>query len=236
MLDTAVILAGGFGTRLKTVVSDLPKPMAPVNGIPFLSYQFKFLQHYGIRNVVLSVGHLADKIESFYKQRFENLHLHYAHEKTPLGTGGGIRLALHECQSGPVLVLNGDSFFDVDLNTFYTHHQQHQADVSLALRQVNDAARYGTIQKNTNHRIVSFREKTNLPEPGIINGGLYILEKDSYLANTPANSNFSIEKDFFEKHLDQLFIAGFEFSTYFIDIGIPEDYAKAQHDFKAFKY
>lgn len=236
MLDTAIILAGGLGTRLKSVINDLPKPMAPINGQPFLNYQFRFLKHYGVKNIILSVGHLAEKIQDYYKEGFEGLSLAYAHEKTALGTGGGIRLAIDMCKSNSVLVMNGDSFFDVDLKQFYDLHQTKTSDTSLALRQVTNAARYGTIQKDNDNRIILFKEKTNTEEPGIINGGLYILQKDVYLKNTPANTNFSIEKDFFEKQLDTLFVKGFEFNSYFIDIGIPEDYTKAQHDFKEFKY
>lgn len=236
MLDTAIILAGGLGTRLKSVVSDLPKPMAPVNGQPFLNYQLRFLKHYGITNVVISVGHLAQKIQDHYKDNFEGMSLCYAHEKVALGTGGGIRMALEECRSNNVLVLNGDSFFDVDIKKFFELHTNRSADISLALRHVDDAARYGTIRKNSEDRITLFKEKTNQQQAGIINGGVYILQKDLYLRSTPPNTNFSIEKDFFEKQLDSLSIKGFEFNSYFIDIGIPEDYAKAQHDFKEFKY
>lgn len=236
MLDTALILAGGLGTRLKTVINDIPKPMAPVNGIPFLNYQLQFLQHYGIKEVVMSVGHLAEKIQDYYQHQFKGIRISYAHEKTALGTGGGIRLGLEKCNSNTVLVLNGDSFFDVDLTTFYTKHLQNHSDASLALRQVEDAGRYGTITTNENSRIISFVEKTNISQPGTINGGVYLIQKNIYLNTTPLGTNFSIEKDFFEKQLTTLQLNGFEFNSYFIDIGIPEDYAKAQHDFKDFKY
>ena len=236
MLDTAIILAGGLGTRLKSVIADLPKPMAPVNGLPFLTYQFRFLKHFGIKNAVVSVGHLAEKIQDYYKTSFEGLSLSYAYEKTALGTGGGIRLAIEACRANDVLVLNGDSFFDVDLTEFYNLHESRQSDISIALRQVSNAGRYGTIKKDSNNRITLFKEKTNLEEPGIINGGVYILQKDLYMNSTPPATNFSIEKDFFEKNLDKLSINGFGFNSYFIDIGIPEDYARAQHDFKEFKY
>ncbi|MCC6372708.1 MAG: nucleotidyltransferase family protein [Bacteroidia bacterium] len=236
MIDTALILAGGFGTRLQTVVSDLPKPMAPINGEPFLNYQLRYLKHYGIKKVVLSLGYLHQKIENHYQQSFEGISVHYVIEEHPLGTGGGIRLAMEKCNSEFVFALNGDSFFDVNLIDFYNQHKQSEADVSLALREVEDAARYGTIVTNTQHKIISFKEKSGQFAAGTINAGVYILNTQTFLKETNANTNFSIEKDFFEKKLNELKLCGFKADGYFIDIGIPEDYSKAQHDFKEFKY
>lgn len=236
MIHTAVILAGGFGTRLQSVVSNLPKPMAPVNGEPFLSYQLRYLKHFGVSNVILSVGYLAEKIRDYYQSAFMDMHIRYVVETSPLGTGGGIRLALEQCTENEVLVLNGDSFFDVDLYRFATLHQQEQAQFSLALRKVEDAGRYGTIRVDHAHRIISFLEKNGEEKPGIINGGVYILNRPLFFANSAAGKNFSIEKDFFESHLNSLVMKGYEFDGYFIDIGIPEDYLKAQHDFKGFTY
>ncbi len=234
MVETAIILAGGFGTRLQSVVKDVPKPMAPINGKPFLDYQLHYLKHYGVKKVVFSLGYLANKIQDWYKYTFNGIELVYVVEETALGTGGAIRLAMEHCNEEEVLVLNGDSFFDIDLNAFYKLHCSHSSQVSLALRLVDNASRYGTIELNA-QRIISFKEKNNLEKKGIINAGIYILNRKLYLNKTNA-SNFSIEKNFFEIQLNTLSIHGFEFSGYFIDIGIPEDYAKAQHDFKEFTY
>jgi len=236
MLHTAIILAGGFGTRLQAVVNDLPKPMAPVNGTPFLSYQLNYLKYHGVKRVVLSVGYLSEKITAYYGDNFNGIEILYAHETSPMGTGGGIRTALETCDDHHVLVLNGDSYFELDPADFYKKHLGSGSQFSLALRKVNDAGRYGTIEVNAQHRIVSFKEKTNLSQSGIINGGVYILDKPAFMQHTPAGRNFSIEKDFFEKELNNFIMNGFEFSGYFIDIGIPEDYQKAQNDFKEFKY
>lgn len=236
MLQTAIILAGGFGTRLQSVVSDLPKPMAPVNGEPFLNYQLQYLKHYGIKNIIFSVGYLPEKIQSVYKSDFKDLSISYVIEESPLGTGGGVRLAMEQCKDEFALVLNGDSFFDVDLHDYFRLHVNETSQFSLALRKVEDSSRYGTIETDANDRIISFREKTNENKSGRINGGVYILNKELYLKSTPEKINFSIEKDFFEKQLQTLQIRGFEFSGYFIDIGIPEDYTKAQNDFKGFTY
>ena len=236
MITTAIILAGGFGTRLQSVVNDLPKPMAPINGEPFLNYQLNYLKHYGIKNVILSVGYLAEKIKAYYGYNFNGLEIDYVVEENPMGTGGGIRLALEKCTESLSFVLNGDSFFDVDLIKFNDLHIQNRSQISLALRKVNNSERYGTIEKTKENIISSFKEKSGIDHEGIINGGVYLLDKNLYLQKTPSATNFSIEKDFFEKQLSNSLISGFEFEGYFIDIGIPEDYLKAQHEFKGFKY
>ncbi len=236
MISTAVLLAGGFGTRLQSVVSDVPKPLAPVAGRPFLDYQLLYLKHYGIQKVILSVGHLADKVISTYGSSFEGLEIVYAVEEKPLGTGGATRLALQVSDSENTFVLNGDSFFDVNLNEFSTLHTQTEPAASLAMRQVEDASRYGTIHTNADHHISSFAEKTGLHQPGLINGGIYILNTPTFLSRTPAEKSFSIEKDFFETQMRELSFKAFEFKGYFIDIGIPEDYQRAQHEFERFKY
>lgn len=236
MLTEAIILAGGFGTRLQAVVNDVPKPMAPINRIPFLNYVFDYLKFYKVQHVVLSTGYLSEKIVEFYKDEFKGIKISYAKEETPLGTGGGIRNAMTKCKTDDVLVLNGDSFFDVDIKTHYRNHIFKQADCTLALRKVDNAARYGTIQLGRLNRITAFKEKDNKEIGGLINGGVYILNRAIYLNKTETDSAFSIEKDFYEKKIKELNIFGFEYNGYFIDIGIPEDYKKAQDEFKGFKY
>jgi D-glycero-alpha-D-manno-heptose 1-phosphate guanylyltransferase len=235
MLETAVIVAGGYGTRLQSIVPDVPKPMAPVNKQPFLNYQLNYLLHSGIKNVVISTGYLAEKIKNYYGASFRGLNIRYVTEKSPLGTGGGIRLALEKADERDALVLNGDSFFDIPADIFYKLHQAQKSVASIALRKVEDASRYGTVVTDKRQRISSFAEKTNLSIPGTINAGVYILNIKSFLKHTQPDTVFSIETDFFEKQLE-LPVFGFEFDGYFLDIGIPGDYAKAQDDFKAFKY
>ena len=160
MLKTAIILAGGFGSRLKSVVNDVPKPMALVKHKPFLHYQFQYLKHFGIQHVILSVGYLHQKVEAFFGTSYLGLTIEYALENQPLGTGGGIRLAIDLCKDEELLVLNGDSFFDINLSQFYNQHQQHQSQCSLALRKSTNASRFGTIETNAQHQIISFKEKT----------------------------------------------------------------------------
>jgi D-glycero-alpha-D-manno-heptose 1-phosphate guanylyltransferase len=235
LLKEAIILAGGFGTRLQAVVSDVPKPMAPINNEPFLNYVFDYLLHYKIEHVVLSTGYLADKISDYYINEYRGIKISYTKEETPLGTGGGIRLAMEKCYTSDVLVLNGDSFFDVNLNQYFNQHISFHSCCSLALRKVDNAARYGTI-KLGNGFIKEFKEKDSIEKEGLINGGVYIINRELFLNKTEALKSFSIEKDFFETRINELNLMGFEYEGYFIDIGIPEDYNKAQIDFKNFNY
>lgn len=236
MLKEAIILAGGFGTRLQAVVNDVPKPMAPIIKEPFLNYIFAYLKFFNIEHVVLSTGYLSEKISEYYKNEYKGIKISYTKEVNPLGTGGGIRLALEKCFTDTVLVLNGDSFFDVNLISYYKQHSLLKSNCSLALRNVNNAARYGTIKLEDTFIIKAFKEKDSFELPGLINGGVYILNRELFLNETEANIAFSIEKDFFEKRINQITIFGFEYQGYFIDIGIPEDYNKAQIDFMNFKY
>ena len=236
MLKEAIILAGGFGTRLQSVVNDVPKPMAPINNEPFLNYVFDYLKHYQIEHVVLSIGYLSEKIVEYYKTEFKGIKISYAKEESPLGTGGGIRLAMTKCNTKDILVLNGDSFFDVDINSHYQNHVSKKADCTLALRKVDNAARYGTIILGNENVIETFREKDNIEQSGLINGGVYVLNRELYLNKTDEANAFSIEKDFYETKIKEIHIFGFEYAGYFIDIGIPEDYKKAQDDFKGFTY
>jgi len=236
MIRTAVILAGGFGTRLQPVVKDLPKPLAPVNGQPFLNYLLAYLHAFEFNSIVLSVGYLSQKIREYYGSSYHSMKIEYSTEVAPLGTGGGVRLALEKVREQECLVLNGDSFFDIDLSHFYSLHVARQAHASLALRQVEDTSRYGAVVTGKDNRVNYFREKNGLGEQGSINAGVYILNKKIFLERTPVEKNFSIEKDFFEVNLKNLEIFGFKFTDYFIDIGIPDDYTRVQNDFKGFKY
>lgn len=231
MIREAIILSGGLGTRLRDAVSNLPKSMAPVNGRPFLDYILSYLGQYKISTLTLAVGYKAEDIITHYGEKYN-----YSVETQPLGTGGAVRQAMELCTANEVLVLNGDSFFDIDLGAFYERHSAAQADCSLALRRVGNTARYGTVHLEPGGRISKFHEKSGKEKEGIINGGVYILNRQKYLGHTPAGQPFSIETDFFEKKMNELNIFGFIYEDYFIDIGIKEDYEKAQDDFKRFKY
>jgi D-glycero-alpha-D-manno-heptose 1-phosphate guanylyltransferase len=224
--DTPVIiLAGGFGTRLSTVVKDVPKPMAPINDKPFLHYIFKELEHQNIKNVVLSVGHLKEVIQDFFQDNYLGISIQYAIENEPLGTGGGIKHAFNFVEED-AFVLNGDTFFDINLSTL----KNEDADITLALKPMFSFDRYGTVEVDEAQRIISFNEKKHC-EHGLINGGVYYFKK-SLFDKIETDFRFSFEKDVLEKHLSDLQIQGKIFDNYFIDIGIPEDYKQAQIDFK----
>ena len=236
MIKEAIILAGGLGTRLRSVVSDLPKSMAPVNGKPFLHYLFLWLKKSGIEKTVLSVGYLSEKVEEYFGGEYLGIKISYAKEKSALGTGGGIRLAMEKCSGAHVLALNGDSFFNVELNEFFDFHLSGSADATLALRKVNDSSRYGTIQLDGT-RIISFTEKNpDAKGEALINGGVYLLRRKTFLKNTEAEKSFSIEYDFFAKLADKLWLQSFISNGYFIDIGIPEDFERAQNEFGDLKF
>jgi D-glycero-alpha-D-manno-heptose 1-phosphate guanylyltransferase len=228
VVKEAVILAGGFGTRLQSVVTDVPKPMAPVNSKPFLQYILDYCIKQGIEKIVLSTGYKHEVIFSFFGTQYNTLQIQYAHEQEPLGTGGGIQFALKKCKDENVVVLNGDTFFDVDLQELEGQHIKAQSEFSIAAKKMYHFNRYGIIQTIEN-RITAFEEKRAVDE-GIINAGVYIIKRQKFL-DLQLPSKFSMEKDYMEKFFSSKPFYAFEFDGYFIDIGIPEDYEKVQRDF-----
>lgn len=229
----AIILAGGFGTRLKSVVSDVPKPMAPMDedGTPFLSYLFTFLKKNGITHVVLSIGYMGDVIKQFFAKRHQDISIDYSIENTPLLTGGAIKKALSFCSDDNIFVLNGDTFFDVNLLSMQQKHQSDNADLTIAIKEKSDFDRYGTVIFD-NQRITAFREKTYC-KSGWINGGIYCMKRE--LLHDITLQRFSFEKDFMEKQISNLKIVPFKSEGYFVDIGIPEDYYLARQNLSYFR-
>lgn len=231
-MKEAIVLAGGFGTRLQHIVNDVPKPMAPINGEPFLSYLFRRLLKAGVTHVILSTGYLHEKIESFYGEEFEGMRLTYSCETEPLGTGGAILFGMEKALSDKVLVLNGDTLFDIQFDALYDFHAHTNAVLSVALRQVDDVARYGSVQTNTDGRIVSFTEKNEVSGEGLINGGIYLIDK-KWFTGVGLPAKFSFEKEVLETAYKESSFYGLNFQSYFIDIGVPDDYARAQTEFKS---
>lgn len=230
-----VILAGGMGTRLRSVVSDLPKCMASVAGKPFLHYIVESLALAGFDHIIFSLGYKHEYIEAWIAglgpQDFTGMttpRFDFVVESTPLGTGGGVRYAFSKAREESVFVLNGDTFFDVDYAGMMALHNDSRALATVALKPMRDFERYGTVDLGDDGvSVTGFREKCHC-DAGLINGGVYVVRK-SALDSLP--EKFSMEKDFFEKVVDGGHIAGYVSAGYFIDIGIPEDYAKAQDDF-----
>ena len=231
----AIVLAGGFGTRLKSVIAEIPKPMAIINDRPFLEYQLAYLKKYGFQKIIFSVGYKHEIISNYFGNNFNGLAIEYAIENQALGTGGGIRLALQKATSEYVLVVNGDTLFDVDLHDFYSKHILSNSNFSICLRNIEDVSRYGSVEIFPDFRIKSFQEKGIKAGFGTINGGTYII-KNHFFDSFQLPEVFSLEKDCLEKYVEDQFFYGFPYSNYFLDIGIPEDYQKAQDEFKQIGY
>lgn len=230
-IRTAVVLAGGLGTRLRSVLQDLPKPMAPIGELPFLSYLLHSLEATGVELAILSVGYRWEAIMDHYGSRYGRMELRYSVEDEPLGTGGGIRLASTMVGDEVVLVLNGDTLFDVDLAGLCAAHFASSADITLALKPMRDFDRYGTVQLDAAQQVLAFREKQPCAE-GLINGGVYLLRNDLW-GRVDLPFKFSFEKDVLERYLGEFDFRGYVSEGYFIDIGIPEDYARAQVELPA---
>lgn len=222
-----IVLAGGLGTRLKDTIGELPKPMAPVNGLPFLHYLLHYLAEQGIHRVILSVGYQWEIIRNHFGDRFNNLELIYTIEKEPLGTGGGIRLALEQARDEHLFIINGDTYFKVELQELAHTHLSQDSDCTIALKKMYKVDRYGAVEM-AGHRIIAFHEK-EFREKTIINGGIYCVKKE-FLNDFDPGNRFSFEKDYLEKDTTSKKITGQVFDRYFMDIGIPEDYRQFEKD------
>jgi len=222
---TAAILAGGLGTRLKSVVADRPKVLAEVNGRPFLSYLLDQLLIAGIEQVVICTGHMAHHIEKEFGSSYGHLSLVYSEEKTPLGTAGALKNAEECIKSDFVLVMNGDSYCDVNISDFWSWHYVNRAAGSLLLVKVPEANRHGSIQTDVNNKIIEFKEKNEQNTEGWINAGIYML-KIELIKSIPKNRAVSIEREMFPLWIKEG-LRGYRHTGVFIDIGIPEDLKKA---------
>jgi D-glycero-alpha-D-manno-heptose 1-phosphate guanylyltransferase len=241
MIKEAIILAGGLGTRLRSVVPDLPKCMAPVAGKPFLYYVIAYLKKEGIRNFVFSVGYKSESIINFVNKEFLHAGSHgspidfqFSTEDEPLGTGGAIKQSGKKVSDHNVLVCNGDTLFKIDVQQLSNFHLQHKADCTLCLKPMNNFERYGVVESEKDGLIKSFKEK-QFYEAGLINGGVYALDIRNFIKeNLP--EKFSFEKDYLEKYVGKRKMYGLIQDEYFIDIGIPEDYERAGRELNADPY
>lgn len=224
----AIVLAGGLGTRLRSVVQNVPKPMAPVAGRPFLEYVLQHLAQQGIQRVVFSVGYKGELVEEHFGAAFADIQLAYAYEEEPLGTGGGILQAAKQIRSDSFFILNGDTIFTADLAPLQAFFQEKQADLALALCEMRDFERYGVVETDAEGRVRAFLEKQPRAE-GQINAGIYLCRKAA-LEQKELPRKFSFETDFLERYLQETAIYGLALEGYFLDIGIPTDYARAQRE------
>ena len=228
----AVILAGGLGTRLRDVLKDLPKPMAPVNGKPFLHYLLSWLAASSeTERIIISTGYKSELIAEYFGESFDSIPLVYAQEAEPLGTGGAIKFCLQKCTGDNILVVNGDTFFPVNTGRFSMFHENMENIISVALKPMRDFSRYGTVEC-TGDTITGFKEKGYCSE-GFINGGIYLINK-AFFESQMLPDVFSFEKDVLEKLAASSLLKCMVFDVPFIDIGIPEDYYKASEILKSY--
>ena len=226
------------------MIKDVPKPMADINGKPFLEYLLNFVSAQGIEEVIISCGYKYEVIGDYFKDRFGGLKIYYSIETEPLGTGGAVKKALEFINADNkkyeyILILNGDTFFNIPLKELYDFHKAKSSDLTLALKTLKNFDRYGAVKIDRNDRITGFEEKKPQKE-GYINGGIYLLGKRliGLIAGSELNLSavFSFEKDFLEIYYNYMYkekrlnFYGLPFNeeSYFIDIGIPSDYKAAK--------
>lgn len=226
MKKEAIILAGGLGTRLRETVPDLPKCLAPVKGHPLLYYIINYLIDSGIDKIIFSLFYKSELVIQYLKDNFSFIDYDFVIEEKPLGTGGALVLALKTATTENVVVINGDSIFKINLDELLQFHLNRNANFSIALKKMSDPIRYGTINMEDTGKIFCFNEKDECAKEGIINGGVYIINKNSFL-NKIDTLAFSLEIDYLMIDTGTKNIYGKIFDDYFIDIGVPSDYLKA---------
>jgi D-glycero-alpha-D-manno-heptose 1-phosphate guanylyltransferase len=233
MITEAIILAGGPGTRLQTVVSDVPKCMAPINGIPFINFVITYLKNEGIDRFIFSLGYKSEMVIEYLDTHFKELDKICVVETEQLGTGGAIKKACGVVRSQEVVIINGDTFFNIGLPYLLSAHEAQDADCSLALTELRDFDRYGTVDVDESKMITAFHEK-GFCTRGYINGGIYLLNVSRFLQKQ-LPEKFSFEKDYLEKYVGEGIFCSEIFYNYFIDIGVPEDYESFQQKAAAVK-
>lgn len=236
----AILLCGGLGTRLRSVVSDRPKPMADIAGKPFLHYLVKMLSESGVKHLIFALGYMGEQIEAYFQSGEEyGLSISYSYEDSPLGTGGAIRNALSKVSGENVLVLNADTYFHTDYESLLREQLKNKAAMTIASRKIEDISRYGAILKDESGRILRWNEKMSsdqaeAPRLGEINGGIYVMQK-SLIKKIPEGKQ-SLENDCIPVWLeDGLYLQAVPSDGYFMDIGIPEDYAQFKEDVESGK-
>lgn len=227
---TAVILAGGVGSRLRSVISDRPKVLAPIHDRPFLAYLLDVLQDAGVSEVVLCTGYMAGLVEETFGPTYGRMNIRYSRELTPLGTGGALRAAMSQIKTDSVLVMNGDSFCEVDLQALASAHQARQAKATMLLTEVQDTQRFGQVRLDAGGRLLAFEEKGTHSGPGWINAGVYLLDR-RLLETIPQNDAVSLEKEIFPGWIGRG-LYGHPVRGRFLDIGTPQSFAEAEAFFR----
>ena len=226
---SVMILAGGLGTRLRSVLSSIPKCLAPIHGQPFLKFQLRILEEAGFRHVILCTGHMADLVRREIGTCYGSIKIDYSEEQELLGTGGALRLALSKTDSSQLLVLNGDSFCEVDPNDFLTACSG-SGFAGMVLAKVNNSDRYGGVETGPDGNIKRFLEK-GVSGSGWINAGIYLIPRD-LIAVIKSGTKTSLEHDVFPGWVNQFKVLGFKTIGKFIDIGTPDSLAEANSFFR----
>jgi D-glycero-alpha-D-manno-heptose 1-phosphate guanylyltransferase len=225
----ALILAGGLGTRLREIAKNIPKVMVNIKGKPFLKYLILQLKNYNLNDIILCTGYLKEKIKNYFGNgNHLEVSIIYSDETEPLGTGGAIKFAKDLILEDNFLVMNGDSFFDIDLRKLINYHYEREALTTMALVEVKDTKRFGIVKIGNNGEIESFFEKRKKQGLNLINGGIYLLNRKIF-DYIPKSKEVSLEEEIFPKLIGKGFY-GVSFDNYFIDIGVPEDYRKLQEN------
>ena len=225
----AIILAGGMGTRLRKSVPDIPKPMAPVNDKPFLFYLLKWLKNYSIEKIILSTGYKPECFFEYFGNSFESIPLIHVKEEKQLGTGGAIINSIGKTTASDILIINGDTWFPIDLDKFYKSHFQNRNIFTVALKSMKEFSRYGAVEISGD-TIIRFHEKKFCSE-GLINGGIYLVNR-KYFETGEFPVVFSLEEEILAKEAGTSLLKGVIFEDLFIDIGVPEDYRRAANILK----
>lgn len=223
----AIILAGGKGTRLQTILKDVPKALASIRNQPFLDYLLQFLNQQGITHFIFALGHQHQQILDYLNAKEKSWTYSCVIEQEALGTGGAVKKALGSATDTDIWVVNADTFLDINLKAMFQQHEENKAVATIALKEMNNFDRYGLVHIDQDNCINSFEEKRPC-ERGLINAGFFIINKIQFLNATMGKDVFSIESDFFETQISTNLIYGFETKGFFIDIGVPEDFEKAQ--------
>lgn len=230
MFTEAIILAGGFGTRLQSAVNNVPKCMAPVNGKPFISYVVNHLLSQGVNRIIFSLGYKSESIIDYIEKEYKNLDKEYSIEQTPLGTGGAIKLACTKAKEKRVIIQNGDTLFKVNVRDLTNFHYSKNADCVVALKEMVNIDRYGTVDMNNKNIIIAFNQNHSC-QFGLINGGVYILNAKEFLKENLPEA-FSFETDYLQRFFSVRSMFGLKQDEYFIDIGVPDDYERAINELK----
>jgi D-glycero-alpha-D-manno-heptose 1-phosphate guanylyltransferase len=228
----AIILAGGFGSRLRVLVPEVPKPLAPIRSRPFLEYLLDYLILEGFQQIIIAVGDRADSIIGHFKTEYRTLAIRYSRETSPLGTGGALRRALKAARSENVFVLNGDTFAQIAYRRMLSQQQKTAASMTMAVKYMEDASRYGRVE--ISRGLVESLEFDGGVGGGYINAGVYLLPR-RILEHDDLPEMFSFERDFLAPQVQHVRPRAFVMNGYFIDIGVPHDYQRAQKELPEWK-